>query len=216
MPLPLISPFPTTVAHLHPRPSSSIRIPYRHLCCRCGRTHFLFLCRLLRSAATPFGLCPRSFLHNPPLGFVRPLPSTTSFTLSRLGFALGRSICSPVSSSLHTSHAPGRCLEFHTHVESFPVTLNSYKLRIALSSSPTSIAWTITSRHFTNLDRQRCQLDCSLYIFHPTSNRVNSRAPITPTTQHAVKRRRNGLADPIPTGGILDTDAGLCPAPTSP
>jgi len=120
MPLPLISPFPTTVAHLHPRPSSSIRIPYRHLCCRCGRTHFLFLCRLLRSAATPFGLCPRSFLHNPPLGFVRPLPSTLSLH-SLTTWIRFRTIHLLPGQQLpsHFTHAPGRCLELQSHVEVF-------------------------------------------------------------------------------------------------
>lgn len=140
--------FTTKAQLLHPDSPSSP-------CCRCGSYFIPFLCRLLRSAATPFGLCPRSFLNHPPLGFARPLFRKSSpFSLCRLRIAFGRlSPSAPwLAASFTYTHPPGRCLESqpHTAVLSLPVPLNSL-------SSPSTIAWTITSsRHFTILDRQRC------------------------------------------------------------
>jgi len=89
--------FTTKAQLLHPDSPSSP-------CCRCGSYFIPFLCRLLRSAATPFGLCPRSFLNHPPLGFACPLFSKSSPILSlstQNRFRTIVAICSLASSFIH-------------------------------------------------------------------------------------------------------------------
>jgi hypothetical protein len=98
---------------LHPDSPSSPR-------CRCGCYYVPFSRRLLRSAATPFGLCPRSFLHIPPLGFACPLfrkpaPFNSLSTQNRfrtivIHLLLGQQLHSYTRTYIHP-HAPGPCLE---------------------------------------------------------------------------------------------------------
>lgn len=121
MPLPLISPFPPpTVAHLHQRPSSYIRIPHRHLVVGVVATTFPFLvdfCEvpplLSAFAHVPFytlllwPLPVRSFALAPQ--FSISLSTQNRFWTIVCHLLPGQQLH---SSHVHTyTHAPGPCLE---------------------------------------------------------------------------------------------------------
>lgn len=81
---------PRSLIYTRPSPPFGFRIVTSSLVC--DLHHLLFLCRLLRSAATPFGLCPRSFSRLHRLGSACPLLSfPASLPAAPPGIAYGRS-----------------------------------------------------------------------------------------------------------------------------
>ena len=165
-------PFPTTHGRsftpkaqlLHPDSPSSPR-------CRCGCYYVPFSRRLLRSAATPFGLCPRSFLHTPPLAFACPLFRSRAhfISLSTQNRFWTIVIHLLPGQQLHSSHVH---TYIHTRLDRVsslkhpqqpaPVHLGLATFSSQLSSPPTLFGPSLHHDTLRTLIDRRCQLDCSL------------------------------------------------------